>query len=176
MGSSRVPGSAECASPEPDPPVQQTSPPPPPNRQKRCVCWVFTSKAEYLTDVVSQGAFLTERPDEQRRGLAEAEEQQRAQIRNLRRTKQVLITTTDNLLRIHDSRGPSSLKGNIQTLPRAKVASGCCPACAAPPAHTHTPTPPTDVRICRTATSWLTAGLCLTGTYEAPGPPTTHNY
>lgn len=39
--------------------------------------------AEYLADVVPQGTFLTERPDEHRRRLADAEEGQRAQIGNL---------------------------------------------------------------------------------------------
>lgn len=46
--------------------------------------------AEYLTDVVSQRAFLTERPYEHRWRLADAEEQQRAHIRNLE-TKKVLV-------------------------------------------------------------------------------------
>lgn len=38
---------------------------------------------QYLADVVPQGTFLAERPDEHRRRLADAEEGQRAQIGNL---------------------------------------------------------------------------------------------
>lgn len=38
---------------------------------------------QYLTDVVPQGSSLTERPDEHRRRLADAEEGQRAQIGDL---------------------------------------------------------------------------------------------